>query len=115
MLRALQSRLLEALSKVHNGAAQLAVLKRPEKEALPEARPEALPAGDVPAEGERERLLSGARKATRKCIESILSVRPPLCLRCYMRIMTVRGAMCETLYLRHAGFHVRAVHETRHV
>ena len=74
MLRALQSRLLEALSKVHNGAAQLAVLKRPEKEALPVV---VAGAGDEPpAEGERERLLTGARRATRKCIESILSVRP---------------------------------------
>ena len=92
MLRALQSRLLEALSKVHNGAAQLAVLKLPEKDALTEA----LPAGDAPAEGERQRLLSGARKATRKCIESILSVRPHLRLRCAVRIMTVPGAMCDT-------------------
>ena len=74
MLRALQSRLLEALSKVHNGAAQLAVLKRPGKEALPEL---AAAAGNEPSgEGERERLLTGARRATRKCIESILSVRP---------------------------------------
>lgn len=74
VLRALQSRLLEALSKVHNGAAQLAVLKRPEKEALPVL---AAAAGSEPSgEGERERLLTGARRATRKCIESILSVRP---------------------------------------
>ena len=73
MLRALQSRLLEALAKVHNGAAQLAVLKRPEKEVLPEA---SAPAGAPPSDGERERLLSGARRATRKCIEAILSVRP---------------------------------------
>lgn len=72
VLRALQSRLLEALSKVHNGAAQLAVLKRPEKEALPDVAV----AGAEPSEGERERLLSGAKRATRKCIESILSVRP---------------------------------------
>ncbi len=71
VLRALQSRLLEALSKVHNGAAQLAVLKRPEKE-VPEL---AVAVGSEPAgEGERERLLNGARRATRKCIESILSV-----------------------------------------
>lgn len=73
VLRALQSRLLEALAKVHNGAAQLAVLKRPEKELLPEA---SAPAGTPPSEGERERLLSGARRATRKCIEAILSVCP---------------------------------------
>ncbi|CAL5228618.1 g11782 [Coccomyxa viridis] len=70
VLRALQSRLLEALSKVHNGAAQLAVLKRPEKE-VPEL---AVAVGSEPVgEGERERLLNGARRATRKCIESILS------------------------------------------
>ena len=72
VLRALQSRLLEALSKVHNGAAQLAVLRRLEKEALPEVAA----AGSEPSEGERQRLLSGAKRATRKCIESILSVRP---------------------------------------
>lgn len=71
VLRALQSRLLEALSKVHNGAAQLAVLRRLEKEALPEVAA----AGSEPSEGERQRLLSGAKRATRKCIESILSVR----------------------------------------
>ncbi len=74
MLRALQSRLLEALSKVHNGAAQLAVLKRPEKEVLPVLAA----AADEPAgEDERQRLLNGARRATRKCLESILSVRAP--------------------------------------
>ncbi len=75
VLRALQSRLLEALSKVHNGAAQLAVLRRLEKEALPEVAA----AGSEPSEGERQRLLSGAKRATRKCIESILSVRHRLC------------------------------------
>ena len=72
VLRALQSRLLEALSNVHNGAAQLAVLKRPEQEVLPEVAA----AGAEPSEGERERLLSGAKRATRKCIESTLSVGP---------------------------------------
>lgn len=74
MLRALQSRLLEALAKVHNGAAQLAVLKRPERELAPEV----VAAAAQPSEGERERLLAGARRAAKKCVEGILSVRPLL-------------------------------------
>ncbi len=73
VLRVLQSRLLEALAKVHNGAAQLAVLKQPEKDLLPGAPAQA---GAPLSKDERARLLSGARRATRKCIEAILSVRP---------------------------------------
>ena len=74
MLRALQARLLEALAKVHNGAAQLSVLKRPERELVHQISA----VGAQPSEDERERLLSGARQATRKCIESVVSVRTPL-------------------------------------
>ena len=91
VLRALQSRLLEALSKVHNGAAQLAVLKRPEKEVLPVL---AGAADDPAGEGERERLLYGARKATRKCIESILSVSALLCLSPCSCSCTCRVSAC---------------------
>ena len=70
VLRALQARLLEALAKVHDGAAQLSILKRPERELVHQISA----VGAQPSEDERERLLSGARQATRKCIESVVSV-----------------------------------------
>ncbi|CAK0782307.1 hypothetical protein CVIRNUC_005626 [Coccomyxa viridis] len=69
VLRALQARLLEALAKVHDGAAQLSILKRPERELVHQISA----VGAQPSEDERERLLSGARQATRKCIESVVS------------------------------------------
>lgn len=60
MLRALQSRLLKAMSMVCNGAALLAALKLPEKEALSAVAP----AEAEPSKGERERLLSSVQWPT---------------------------------------------------
>ena len=78
VLRALQARLLEALAKVHNGAAQLSILKRPERELVHQISA----VGAQPSEDERERLLSGARQATRKCIESVVSVGTSASVTC---------------------------------